>query len=478
MDDRLPLFVDLDNTLILGDTLWESFAMLVRQNPVAALTALFSLLRGRAAFKRTVARQAPFFPDLLQYNDQVVAFVCQEAALGRPTVLATAADARIADAVAAHLGCFTRVIASDGTRNLKGHRKLEVIAAFAEEATGKKAFDYIGDSRADRPIWQAAGRALVVAGDQATAQQIAGPTELALFLPRPLKVWRDLLKALRLHQWAKNILIFTPLLLSHQYSDIDKVFAALVGFVCFGLCASATYLWNDILDLPADRAHPRKQHRPLAAGRISIAESLGLSGLLLGLSFGLALPVLPPVAVLLLAGYIALTLAYSLLLKEKLLLDAMMLGLLFAYRILFGGVTTGIMVSDWLIAFSVFFFLGLALVKRYSEIITKMQNQTGKISGRGYYTEDREVIGVLGVASSYMSILIMALYITSPAVVGLYSHPQALWGVCLVMIYWISRIWVLSHRGHMPDDPIVFALRDRVSLLAGAGCVMAVLIAV
>ncbi|MDH3359407.1 MAG: UbiA family prenyltransferase [Desulfobulbaceae bacterium] len=472
-----PLFVDLDDTLILGDTLWESFALLVRQNPIAALLTLFSLLRGRAAFKHAVAQQVIFSPASLQYNEMVVSYVRKEAASGRLTVLATAADVTIASAVASYLGCFAHIIASDGIRNLKSNRKLKVISAYAREVTGDANFDYIGDSRADRPIWLAAGKAMVVAGSNTAALKIAGAATLTLFLPKPQKTWLDLYKALRIHQWVKNILIFTPLFLSHQYADTDKMFAAVTGFACFGLCASATYLWNDIVDLPADRVHPRKQYRPLAAGRISIAEGLTVSVLLLGLSFGMAMHLLPLSAMLLLAGYIVLTLAYSLFLKEKLLLDAMMLGLLYASRIMFGGVATTIMVSDWLIAFSVFFFLGLALLKRYSEIAQKLQNQSGKISGRGYYTNDCEIIGILGVVSNFMSILILALYITSPAVVVLYNYPQALWGVCFVMIYWVSRVWVLCHRGHMPEDPIVFALRDKVSLVAGALCVLAVLIA-
>lgn len=475
---RPLLFVDLDGTLILGDSLWECFAMLVRQHPIAALISLFSLLKGRAVFKQTVARQVDFSPDVFRYNDEVVNFVCHEVEQGVPVVLATAADKIIGTAVASHLGCFSHVIASDGRHNFKGSDKLSAINEYINNTTGARTFGYIGDSRADRSIWVAADKVIVAASSAKAAQNVAGRTHVDLILPKPQKSWIDFFKALRIHQWIKNSLVFIPLLLSHQYTEADKLSTAILGFICYGLCASATYLWNDILDLPADRRHPRKQYRPLAAGKISIEESLVTSCFLLVLSFSITHLFLPPMAAAMLCGYIVLTVTYSLFLKEKLLLDTMMLGMLYAYRILFGGIATGIAVSDWLIAFSLFFFLGLALVKRYSEIAaTSAQQPSQKIGGRGYYTGDREVIGILGVAASYLSILILALYITSPVVVELYNTPQALWGVCFVMIYWISRIWVLCHRGHMPDDPIVFALRDKVSLFSGLVCLLSVLIA-
>lgn len=472
-----PLFVDLDGALVQGDTLWESFVVLLRRNPFAALGALLKLFSGRAAFKRAVAERAVFDADGLVYNDSVVAYVREAAAAGRMTVLATAADRMIADAVSAHLGCFGAVIASDGAENVKGDAKAAAISEFAREKTGAATFDYIGDSAADRPVWRAAENAIVVAADKNTAARIAGAVEPALVLPRAEASPRDFIKAMRLHQWIKNVLIFAPLILSHQFLDVSKATPAIIAFVCFGLVASATYIWNDLFDLAADRRHPRKRNRPLASGALGVPQGLLLSAVLIVAGLGAALLFLPLMAAALLVGYAAITLAYSLYLKEKLLVDAMTLGFLYAYRIVVGATATGIPVSDWLIAFSVFFFLGLALVKRYSEIETKAQTDDGRIAGRGYYASDREVIGALGVASSFMSVLILALYITSPAVVTLYKHPQVLWIVCFVMIYWLSRVWVLTHRGFMPDDPIVFALRDTVSLMAGAACGLAVLAA-
>ncbi|MFQ5563768.1 MAG: UbiA family prenyltransferase [Parvularculaceae bacterium] len=472
-----PLFVDMDGALINGDTLWESFAVLCRQKPLAAFVSLFQLLRGRAAFKRAVARNVKISVSDFNYNDAVIEFVRKARASGRMTVLATAADQAIADAVAAHLGCFDAAIASDGVRNLKGAKKAAAISDYANEKTGAAAFDYIGDSKADRPVWRIAEKAIVVAPDEQAGARAAAPVRPARVLPKPRATARDAVKALRFHQWVKNVLIFAPLFLSHQFMDVSKSLAAVIAFVCFGLTASATYIWNDLFDLHVDRRHPRKRTRALASGALAIPHAVMMSAVLILVAFAGALLFLPPVVAAMLAGYGAVTLTYSLYLKEKLLLDAMTLGFLYAYRIVVGSAATGVPVSDWLIAFSVFFFLGLALVKRFSEIETKPQTGDGRIAGRGYFASDREVIGALGVASSFMSVLILALYITSPAVVVLYERPQALWIVCFVMIYWLSRVWVLAHRSFMPDDPIVFALKDRVSWMAGAVCGAAVLAA-
>ena len=472
------LFVDLDGTLINGDSLWESFVLLIRKKPVAAVISLLSLFRGRAAFKKAVAQQIDYTPEIFHYNDDVVSFVRQEVRKGNSAVLATAADQIIANFVSNHLGCFSDIIASDGNNNLKGNHKLSAIRNYISNNSASNSFGYLGDSKSDRPIWSAATRVIVVASSTDLAQKIAGHIYVDTILKKPKASWKDYFGALRIHQWVKNTLIFVPLLLSHQFEDVEKGVMALLGFLCFGLCASATYLWNDILDLPADRRHPRKQFRPLASGKMSIRAYLAVSCLLLILSFCFSLLMLPPQATFILLGYIALTLSYSFFIKEKLLLDTMMLGLLYAYRIFYGGIVTNILVSDWLVAFSLFFFLGLALVKRYSEITAKPLNgPSNKIHGRGYYTSDREIIGVLGVSASFLSILILALYITSPTVMILYHHPQALWCVCFIMIYWVSRIWVLCHRGHMPDDPITFALRDKVSLLSGTLCLISILLA-
>lgn len=471
------LVVDLDDTLIHGDTLWESLAALARANVIAALLACLSIFRGRAALKSAVAQRVSITLSDVKLNEPLFSYLQQEART-RPVILATAADRRIAQSLADELKIFSAVIASDADANNKGARKLTAIKHYLE-AEGLTCFDYIGDSKADRTIWAEARQTHVVAPTVQRAAHVAGAKGVDRHFTAPRLTFGAVLRAMRPHQWSKNTLIILPLFLSHQFLDTDKIITSLTAFVAFSLCASATYIWNDILDIRADRAHPRKKNRPFAAGLISIPAGMGISFLLLAVSFALTALMLPPVILLLLAGYIGITLTYSLYLKEKLLVDAMVLGLLYSYRIIIGGGAAAIVLSDWLIAFSTFFFFGLALVKRYTEIASKgPPSGTEKISGRGYYAGDREVIGALGVASSFISILIMALYIRAPEVVELYTRPQILWVVCIVLMYWLSRIWVLAHRGHMPDDPIVFALKDKNSMFAGMICGGTVVLAI
>lgn len=471
------LFVDLDGTLIHGDSLWESLAALARANIFAALLTCLSLLRGRAAFKAVVAERTSIALSDVKLNEPLLAFLKTQAR-ERPVILATAANQRIAQTIADELGVFSGVIASDDADNMKGAQKLAAIKARLA-ANSAEHFDYIGDSKADRAIWRDAEHVYVVAPGAKAATRIAGDSKVDRHFPAPGAGVKDVIRAMRPHQWTKNALILLPVFLSHRFLDPGVVFAALAAFASFSLCASATYIWNDILDIRADRAHPRKKTRPFAAGLISIPQGLAVSLALLAVSFGLAAATLSPVVLALLAGYIVITLTYSLYFKEKLLVDAMTLGLLYSYRIVIGGAATGIVLSDWLIAFSTFFFFGLALVKRYTEIASKGPKAgSDKIAGRGYYASDREVIGILGVASSFISILIMALYIRAPEIIELYARPQLLWVVCVMLMYWLSRIWVLTHRGHMPDDPIVFAIRDKNSLLAGLICAGAVLLAI
>lgn len=472
-----PLFVDLDGTLIHGDTLWEAAAALAGKNIFSLLACLPALLGGRASFKAAVAGRSSTTLADLRLNDEVYAFAKAQAQ-DRPVVLATAADKSAADAIAAEAGFFHGVIASTGGENFKAAKKLIAIRAYQHANGLASGFDYIGDSKADRAIWKEAKTAYAVAADDASARALTGGHDNTVRLAGAQSTIRDYIKAMRLHQWVKNILIFLPLVLSHQIFDLDKVGAAIAAFIGFSLCASATYIINDILDIRADRRHPRKCKRPFAAGRIPIPQGLLVSALLLTLSFTTAFVFTSPLVALLFAGYIAFTLTYSLYLKEKLLVDAMALGILYGYRIMIGGAATAVAVSDWLIAFSVFFFLGLALVKRYTEISQATPNEDGKISGRGYYLDDREIVSVLGVVASYTSILILSLYITSPDVATLYHEPRILWLICLVMIYWLGRIWTLAHRGQMPDDPIVFALRDKVSLLSGLICAGAILLSI
>ncbi|MBB4657969.1 UbiA family prenyltransferase [Parvularcula dongshanensis] len=471
------LIVDLDGTLIHGDTLAESAVGLMRTAPEGLLPAAGAALKGRAALKRALAeRYVPQIGTIL--NHEVLDFVRAEAE-HRHVVLATAADAAVARAVADELGVFDAVIASTGSLNLKGRNKLEAVRAHLAAQGLSPEFDYIGDSPADRPMWQAAGRALVVAPSPAAARRLAGDVPVAHHFEARARTGaegaRAYLRAMRPHQWVKNSLVFLPLVLSHQLGDPALIAAAVLAFCAFSLVASATYIWNDTLDLAQDRRHPTKRARPLASGSIPVFRAVALSFGLLGLGLGGSLLLLPLWSTAMLCGYVAVTLTYSFVLKRKLLVDVITLASLYGYRIVVGAVATGIMVSDWLIAFCVFFFFGLALVKRYAEIDTKTPSADGRISGRGYYAEDGEMVGAIGVGSSLVSVLVLALYATSPDVSTLYASPIALWGVCLVVLYWVARVWMLARRRQMADDPVVFALRDRISwgcAAATAACVL------
>jgi 4-hydroxybenzoate polyprenyltransferase len=284
-------------------------------------------------------------------------------------------------------------------------------------------------------------------------------------------------RALRLHQWAKNTLIFVPLIVSHQITNTEKMRATVVAFVAFGLTASATYIWNDLSDLDSDRRHPTKRNRPFASGQISVVNGVWVSILLITFSFATSVLLLPIRFASALLVYILITVIYSLYLKKKLMVDVIVLGALFALRVFIGAIAAEVVISPWLLAFSLFFFLSLAFVKRYSDLSTMSPEATEKLGGRGYFAQDLDLVRVMGPLAGYMAVMVMALYVNSPNVLELYSAPEWLWMVCVCLLYWISRVWFLAHRGHMSDDPVLFALKDRVSQLVGLATLAFVLLA-
>ena len=464
MTDSRVLVVDLDGTLLRSDMLLESFwAAMARDWRTPVRAGIVLARQGRAAMKKLLARDGPVAVSHLPYNPAVLEHVRQWRAGGGRTALVTASSQQLADQVAVHLDLFDEVHGSDGTTNLKGARK----AAFLQERFGTGGFDYVGDAEADLPVWDAAHDAITVtprAGlrrrvEAGKATGVASVTHLPA-KPVPTSAW---IRALRPHQWLKNALVFVPMLAAHQLTG-PTLAQSLLAFVVFSLVASSVYLLNDLLDLSADRAHPRKRLRPLAAGALPLlhgtlmAPALLLAGLVLALPLGTDF-------VLVMAAYYIATLAYSLSLKRKLIIDICLLAGLYTLRIAAGAAATGIDLSVWLLAFSIFFFFSLAAVKRQAELVDGAETGTTHAHGRGYAVADMPVVSSMAIASGYLSVLVMALYIYSPEVRTLYVRPEALWGICLVLLYWISRMVMMTHRGHMHDDPIVFALRDRVSLI-------------
>jgi 4-hydroxybenzoate polyprenyltransferase/phosphoserine phosphatase len=460
--DRVPLCVDLDGTLIRTDILWEMAIGLWRR-PGLALRALRALsMGGKAAFKAELAEETEIDAAALPYREEVLAFARAQRDTGRQIVLATATHRIVAQRIADHLGMFSQVYATEGGTNLSGDRKRGAL----ESSFGKEGFDYVGDSDMDLPVFSAARESYLVAPSRSLFDKASATANVSRVFAEENSKLRSIVRAMRLHQWVKNLLLFVPLLAAHRLLDAQAWISAVSAFFGFGFVASATYLLNDLVDLRADRLHPQKRHRPLASGRLSIPAGLTSSLALALLGFGASYALLPSAFVLVLASYAVLTLAYSFDLKRRLLVDVLALAVLYTLRVVAGAAAIGVAVSEWLLMFSLFMFFSLAFLKRAIELREKQGG--ARLSGRGYFPADVEMVRVLGVCSGLISVLVLALYINSPAVSELYRAPQVLWLLCPLLIYWISRIWFLGFRGQVDHDPVVFTLSDWRSYIVGA----------
>ena len=459
------IVVDLDGTLIRTDTLVESCFLFLRRSPLLFWLPFVWLLGGKENLKKNLANQVIPDVQLLPYNEELIGWLREQKMDGARLILATAADYRIAQTVFDHLGFFDDLIATNGV-NLSSHNKRDrLIKKF-----GDKGYEYVGNSRADLAVWDTAAVIHMANPDfgVASSAKKLPVNQGSTFHDRPVYL-KSLLKALRLHQWVKNTLIFVPLLASHRFLEGGLVFDGLVAFLSFGLCASSVYLLNDLIDLPEDRRHNAKRNRPLAAGSLPIMHALFLFPVLLLSAFTLSIFCLSWEFVLVLAGYYFLTLAYSLWLKRMVMLDVVTLSVLYTSRVIAGAAAMSLVATFWILAFSTFIFLSLAMIKRYTELYHARQNGIDeKSAGRDYYPADFELLASLGGASGFISVLILALYINDSANVGLYQSPEWMWLSLPVLLYWLSRIWLLAHRGEMHDDPIVFAMRDNVSRWTGA----------
>lgn len=464
IDSSRPLCVDLDGTLIATDALWESLLLLVKSKPLSLLSLPLWLLKGKAHFKRQIAERVKLNPASLPYRENVLSFLKKEQETGREIVLATAADETVAQGVAAHLGIFSEVLASDGAINLSGHRKLAAL----KKHSGPNGFDYIGDAGVDLPLWQAAHRAYLVQPSTALHNKARRVASVGGVFTEKKNNLFSLLKALRIYQWVKNILLFVPLLMAHKVIDADLNLQALYAFVAFSLCASCVYIVNDLLDLEADRLHPHKRHRPFAAGVLPIKIGLLTAPLLLIASFAIAAVFLPINFFIVLGLYFLLTTAYSFHLKRVLIVDVLVLAGLYTLRLFAGGMATSVPISPWLLAFSMFFFLNLAFVKRFSELHLMQESKQTKSKGRGYVVGDIDLFRSIGPASGYLSVVVLCFYINSREVVLLYKHPELLLLIGPFLLYWITRMWLWALRGKMTDDPIVFAAKDPASYVIGA----------
>jgi 4-hydroxybenzoate polyprenyltransferase len=466
-----PLCVDLDGTLVKSDTLVDSLLLLVRTRPFDALKTPLWALRGKANLKREVTARVTLNVEHLPYNRPLLEYLMAQRGEGRKLYLATGADSGLADRIARHLNIFEGVLSSDGAINNIGSNKL---AGFRTRFAGD--FDYIGNARPDLPLLAAAASPMLANPNLGLrmALRARGLKPQQTFTDRS-SGFRTFIKAIRVHQWAKNTLIFLPLLLAHHL-QAPVVLTALLAFICFSLCASATYIVNDLLDLEADRQHPRKRKRAFASGNLSAAAGTAISSAFLALSFGTAAVLLPRAFLGWLILYLVTTLAYSLTLKRIVILDVVILSALYTLRMLAGSAATHTYISPWLAAFAIFIFLSLAMVKRFSEL-QNVRNAGAEISnGRGYLLNDIEQIRSFGTSSAFASVVVLAIYIGQPDVLGLYHHFQRMWLMPPLLILWLCRVWLLASRGELDEDPVVFALTDSLSLLMGVGAVAIALV--
>jgi 4-hydroxybenzoate polyprenyltransferase/phosphoserine phosphatase len=470
------LCVDLDGTLVKSDTLVDSTLVLARHHPAALLSLPRWLSQGKAALKQHLTSAVQLDVTHLPYNRELLQYLQQQHATGRSLYLATAANAALAQRVADHLGLFAGVLASDSKINLAGNNKL-----LAFQSRFGDNFSYIGNALPDLPLLKSCQQPMVANPTAAlrSALRTAGITPVRAFNEQvsPFKAWP---KAIRLHQWAKNALIFLPLLLAHARAP-GLLAGAVLAFFSFGLCASATYIVNDLLDLESDRQHPRKRRRPFASGDLSALSGVLVILLFLAVSVALALLVPHVIAAISpaytlarplhflewLTIYAVTTLAYSLRLKRAVIVDVIVLSGLYTIRILAGSAATGVLVSTWLASFSIFFFLSLAFVKRFAELENLRERGGIQASGRGYHVADIEQLRSFGSASGYASVVVLTLYISNLDAAQLYQHTNRLWLLVPVLLLWLSRLWLQASRGELDEDPVVYAITDRRSLLLG-----------
>lgn len=458
-----PLAVDLDGTLARSDTLHEGLLAYVRRDPATVHRLLPLLRRGKAAFKEEVCGGLGFDPGLLPYNQEVLEYLRAQKAEGRRIGLFTAADQSIAEAVAKHLGLFDVVRGSDGTTNLSGAAKAEAI----REEFGDR-FAYAGDSASDRPVFDRAEQVVLVGPAARLAASLPADRRVEAVFPvrrAGLQVWA---KALRLHHWPKNLLVFVAPVLGFQFSA-DVAAHSVVLFVLLGMLASATYLVNDLFDLAADRQHPKKRHRPLASGAIAARDGAAAAVLLTSTALGLGLLLLPPAGNLVLCAYLAITLAYSFVLKRQPFLDVTVLAGLFTLRVLGGNLVVPTPVSAWLLTFSMLLFLGLAMIKRYAELDRVLASGGDGVVSRGYTGRDLPLLLAAGVGSGFAAVVIFMIYLINDQYPReVYGNPGLLWAMLPLILIWTLRMWHLTVHGRMDEDPVVFALKDRASLAHAA----------
>lgn len=462
MTTKLPLCIDCDNTLIATDLLFEACFLLLKQHPTKLFLLPFWLIKGKAFLKQRLTEYVTFDWETLPYRPETLEVIEKARQDERKVVLATASPKVWAEGIANHLKCFDEIFATEKATNLSSRNKADKLT----EQFGIQGFDYVGDSKDDIAVWKNANKGIIVNNQQSLVekiQRLVGRNLEHVKIASPTLL--SYAKALRIYQWLKNALIFVPLLAAHEVSDLHLLTKAIYAFIAFSCCASSVYILNDLLDLESDRRHPRKRRRPFASGAIPILHGAILMPILLVTSVYISLAYLPPLFTLTLALYYLMTIAYSGKLKQQVVVDIILLAALYTIRILAGSAATKIEPSFWLLVFSLFTFLSLALVKRYSEMSLAIEQNKFMASGRGYYTQDLIVIMCLGVSAAMCSVMIFALYINSQETNLIYPSKYWLWGVLPFILYWNCRLWMKTNRKEIPDDPVLFAVYDWQTLV-------------
>ncbi len=456
---KIPLCVDLDGTLIATDILFESVLLLIRKNILFIFIIPFWVLKGRLYLKNKLFEYVCPNPEFLPYRKEVLNYIEQEKFKGRKIILVTASLQKIAERIAEYMFIFDEVIGSDDKINLVGEAKRKKLI----DLYGEGGFDYIGDSHKDIFVWNSARYAIVINPDNEIKSKVTNISHTFEYRNHLLKL---IVKEIRVYQWIKNLLIFIPLLLAHRILFAD-IYSLIYSFFSFSFIASSVYVLNDLIDLESDRAHPRKRNRPFASGNLPIIYSFILLPVLFLSSLLISLTLLPIGFTIVLVIYYLITTTYSFLLKKIYVLDIITLAVLYTLRLVAGAIAVDVEISQWFLSFSVFLFFSLAILKRYTELLTMKEQNKTSTKGRGYFVEDLYLLLALGTSSGLLSVLIFALYLNSPEVNKLYNVPELLYMITPILMYWITRMWFKAHRGQMNDDPIVFAGKDPASYFIG-----------
>jgi len=462
-DNQVPLCVDLDGTLIKTELLFESFPRLLKRNPFWLFPAIFWLLRGPAFLKREIAARVTLDPATLPYNESFLTFLREAKRSGRKLILATGSDRTAVMPVANYVGLFDEVLASNGKTNLRGASKRKALT----EKFGERGFDYAGNSSEDLAVWQGAREAVVVNGSRALSDRVAQCAKLGPVFSSSTSRLQSLSRCLQPHRWVKNLIIFVPVLTGHELGNTSLLLRTVWAFGAFCLCASGAYVVNDLMDLEADRHHPTRQRRPFAAGDLPLQAGLVFGPALL-VTGALVAAQLSWLLAVVVAVYSVLAMIYSWWVRQIALLDVFFVAGSYAVRLVAGYAATGIASSVWLLVFSMFVCLSMALAKRYVELDEQRDHAWKGAAGRDYMISDLRLVAYSGVGSGYVAALVPALYANSREATRLYAHPMRLLLICPLLLYWFSRVWLLARRGQLHDDPIVFALKDPVSYIVGA----------